>query len=64
MGPFGSEVKTFSGLQRGRQSIRVPILEDLNRSGGVMQVELGMLCAFRFSIRIEIWIMISKDDGC
>lgn len=44
VGPQGSEVKTFSNLKGPKEKIQVPILEDLDRSGGIMEVDLG---AFR-----------------
>lgn len=41
MGTFDSKVKTFSDLKSGRQSLRIPILDELDASGGTMQVDLG-----------------------
>jgi nucleoporin POM152 len=41
VGPKGSEVKTFPTIQNNRAKVHVPILEDLDRTGGVMEIDLG-----------------------
>ena len=51
VGPKGSEVKTFSNLKNSRGKVEVPILEDLDRIGGVMEVDLGSSVALSFILQ-------------
>ncbi|KAF8314013.1 hypothetical protein DL93DRAFT_2228159 [Clavulina sp. PMI_390] len=40
IGPSGSDLKTFTGLRDHHPKIKIPILKDLDRTGGVMEVDL------------------------
>ena len=53
VGPKGSDMKTFSNLKDSREKVDVPILEDLDLTGGVMEIDLGSWTVPRSLARLE-----------
>lgn len=46
-------MKTFSNLKDSREKVDVPILEDLDLTGGVMEIDLGSWTVPRSLSRLE-----------